>query len=949
MTDIEAPDAPASPDGHGIKVNSFSDEMSRAYLDYSMSVIVSRALPDVRDGFKPVHRRIIYAMEQGKFTAGRPFNKAARIVGDVIGKYHPHGDQSVYHAQVRMAQPWSLRHTLIEGQGNFGSMDGDQPAAMRYTEVKMSRLAMDLIHDLHKGTVGWRPNYDGKEVEPVVLPARFPNILVNGGTGIAVGMATNIPTHNLREAIDACLLVLDNPGATLDDVMEIMPGPDFPTHGVIMGRGGIRKAYETGRGSIIVSGVATVEQAKRGREQIVITEIPYGVVKAQLITRIVELVHDKKIEGISDVRDETGRGDEENKVRIVIDVKQDADGEIVLNHLRKLTDFQSSYGYNATCLDTLGAPREMPLMDILQEFVAFRRHTVRARTQFELDDTRASQIKQIGLYVAVSMIDEVVRVIRHSPDADAARVRLMEMDFPVDSELQEIILESDPDSERKDTMRLSDVQAKAILELSLRRLTGLERDNIIAQVLEYQKQIRVYLEILGNPDVLDGVVRREMEAIRETHGEPRRTVITTSEADEIDDESLVERKDVIVTLTNTGYVKRTEIAAYRAQRRGGKGRIGMETKEDDYVISTIVCTTRTPLLVFTSRGQVYSLKTFRLPEAGANAKGRPIINFIANGLAPGEKVTSLVPMPEDREAFAHKSLVFVTDFGTIRRNSVTEFMDIKKNGKIAMKLEAGDGGTLGRLVAVMLADNSEDVMISTHKGQSVRCPVDDVRVFRGRDSVGVRAISLKDQDFVVSACVLAHSDADSMERDVYLSDGIAFIREADLLDANNNPRVTAPSLSFEPKPTEEKPDRVMAVMSPDRMVEMRATESFLLTVSENGYGKRTSSHEYRVVSRGGLGIAAAAMTEKTGNLVACLPVEQEDGLVLVTDGGVTIRTRVADISVLGRSSQGVRLFDVADGQKIVGVARVPADDDSDDGTEDQGQATEAAPNQDVAE
>jgi len=920
----------------GIVRRPYSVEMKKSYIDYAMSVIVSRALPDVRDGMKPVHRRIVYGMHELGITAGKPHKKSARIVGDVIGKYHPHGDSAVYGAMVRLAQDFSLREPLIDGQGNFGSLDGDPPAAMRYTEARMTRLAMSMVQDLSNSTVAFRPNYDGTEREPIVLPTRFPNLLVNGQIGIAVGMATMIPTHNLAESINACLAVLEDPQVSLDRILEIMPGPDFPTKGVILGRSGIRKAYETGRGSITMRGVARIEDRGRGRQQIVISEIPYLVNKKDLVEKIHELANDKSpqaiqaLQGISAVRDES---DIEDAVRVVIDVKADSDAAIVLNAICKYTAFQSNFSYNATCLDSRGRPREMGLIDILSEFVAFRRQIVRARTQHELDLKRAEQIKQIGLYAAVSMIDEVVAIIRSSADAETAQARLMQIDVPVNDTLRVMIEESDPDAKPGEFFRLSDVQADHILKLQLRSLTALESDKIVEMVKQLQGEIRACLEILGDARVLDGVVSQEMIEIREKFGNPRLTSIEEGEGDDLDDDSMVERKDVVVTLTHQGYVKRTEVDLYRAQRRGGKGRIGMETKDDDYVVSTIVCTTRTPLLVFTRNGQAYSLKTYRLPETGANAKGRPIVNVIPT-LAKGDAVTAILALPENAEEFAHKSLLFVTDFGTIRRNRVGDFQGMNKNGKIAMKLDAEDGGKLGQIVDVLLADDDQDVLIATSRGMSVRYPVTDVREFRGRDSRGNRAISLRDGDKVVSAIVLPHTDADTLERDVYLAGGVKYLSDSYLRNDTGELRPIPDGITMTPAPTDEAPDRVKLTLAPERSMQMQAEETMLLSVSSFGYGKRTSSHEYRVASRGGVGVAAAVLNERTGSLTALIPVDEHDGLVLVTDGGQTIRTRVSQISVHGRNTRGVRLLSIPEGQSIVGVARIQNDTDVDDVVEE---------------
>ena len=899
----------------------YTAEFRKSYVTYAMSVIVARALPDVRDGLKPVHRRIIYQMFEGDFHSNKKHNKSARIVGDVMGKLHPHGDAAIYDAMVRLGQPWKLRVPLIDGQGNFGSMDGDPPAASRYTEARMAGLAHELTHDINKNTVPFVPNYDGSQREPTVLPARYPNLLVNGNAGIAVGMATNIATHNLGEVIDATLLLMDRPDATLEEVMEIIPGPDFPTKGVIMGRTGIRNAYDTGRGSIIISGVAEIEEGKRGRSQIVISELPYDVVKEEFVAKIADLVNGKQIEGISDLRDESDRND---AVRVVIDVKADGDPTLILNGLRKLTDFQKSFGYNATCLASSGKPMEMGIIQMLTEFVAFRRECVRKRTIFELDKTRDSQMKQIALYAATVDIDEVVRIVRTSPDVDTARRRLMERAFDADEDLMGLIREADPDADVQPTFYLNEVQANAILELSLRRLTGLERERIAEDLKGLAGEIRGYLHILHDPARLDEIIREELASIKAKYATPRLTRIETTEADQIDDEALVERKDVVVTLTRTGYVKRTDLGAFRAQKRGGKGKAGMDTKDDDFVISTIACTTKTPLLVFTDKGQAYSLKGYRLPEAAPNARGKYIGNLIE--LRPGERVTALVPLPEERDEIESMGLIFITSFGTVRRNSAKDFLDIKRNGKIAMKLDGEGGSEGGSLVAVLVASETDNVLVATANGMAIRFPVDECRIMSSRESVGVRAINLKDRDRVVDATILVGSSAETIERDVYLAGGTLFLREKDLLNAEGVRRPTPSTVTIVPAPEEGKEDRLKVTLSAIRMEELRQEERFLLTVTENGFGKRSSTHEYRVTARGLNGITGAEITKATGPLVACLLANDDDGLMLITDGGQTIRTRTSDVSVIGRTSRGVRLLSLPEGQKLVSVARVNGED-----------------------
>ncbi|AOG03362.1 DNA gyrase subunit A [Bosea sp. RAC05] len=949
MTEQSAPPS----GGDRIEIADISKIFSQDYLDYAMSVIVSRALPDVRDGLKPVHRRIMYGMETGGYDANKPYKKSARIVGDVMGKYHPHGDQAIYFALVRLAQDFKVRHPLIDGQGNFGSMDGDPPAAMRYTESRMTRLAHFLTADIDKSTVDFKPNYDGKEKEPVVLPARFPNLLVNGQMGIAVGMAANIPTHNLGEVIDACLIVLDNEHATLDDLMQVMPGPDFPTAGIIMGRSGIRQAYLTGRGSIMMSGIAVIEEGKRGRNRIVITELPYDVNKTFLVEKIAEYVNmvakakvdDASVSqyrpfgGISDIRDESNQ----ESMRVVIDLKPDAEPAVVLNALRKYTDFQSTFGYNATCLNSKGQPNEMGLQQILTEFVAFRRECVTKRTIHELDEARGRQLKQIALYAAMDRIDQIIALIRSAEDDDEAASKLMQIDFAITEELATLIRDADPDAAPAATFRLSLPQANAILAVSLKQLSRMGRDKIANELRTIAATIRGLLPILSDRRVLDNVIRMEFMEIRDKHANKRLTRIETTEADEIDNEALIERRDVVVTLTSSGYVKRTELSAYRAQRRGGKGKTGMETKDDDFVISTSVCTTRTPLLAFTAKGHVYAIKAHRLPDANANAKGRPIVNFIE--LKPGDSVRSLVPLPEDRASLDNLNLLFVTDFGDVRRSRATDFSDLRRGGKIAMRLENEDGSSIGKIVSVLVARDDEDILLATASGQVIRFPIEDLRIIASNLSTGVRGISFKGKDgkdFVVDACILAHTDANWIERDLYLAKGTLFLKKGDLVNEQGESRITD-NVTVEDAPEADKPDRVKVTLSVPRMAEMAAEERFLLTISALGYGKRTSSHEYRVTGRSGSGIVGAVINEGTGDLVTCLPVNDDDGLVIVTDGGQAIRTRVSDISSLGRATKGVRVFSLPEGQKVSGVARIASDDGAEEGLEDDGTPSSPLP------
>jgi DNA gyrase subunit A len=882
--------------------------MHNSYMEYAMSVIVSRALPDVRDGLKPVHRRVLYAMEEGGYTKDKPYKKSARIVGDVMGKYHPHGDSAIYDTMVRMAQDFSMRSVLIDGQGNFGSIDGDPAAAMRYTEARMSRTSHNMLKDIHKGTVDFRPTYDGSDNEPVVLPTRIPNLLINGSSGIAVGMATHMPAHNPKESIDAVIHLLKNPNASLNDIMEIIPGPDFPTGGIIMGVNGIRKAYETGRGSIVVSGVVSIEEGKKGKSHIVITEFPYNVNKARFQEKVADLVNEKTIEGITDIRDESDRDD---NVRVVIDVRKDYDPNLILNKLKKHTQLVDTFSVNSVCLDTKGNPSTMGIMQILKEFVAFRKLVVRKRTIFDLNKARDSLQKQIGLFAAVSLVDEVVKTIRNSSDVDTARSRLMNMDFPTEGEFAELLKDADPDLEEVPSVfRLDEGQANAILALNLRSLTGMERDKIAEKAREISLEIKGYINILNNTSVLNSVVETELLEMREFYNnDERKTRIEFSELDDLSEDDLIERKDVIINITNKGYVKRTPLEDFREQKRGGKGKSGMDTKEEDFVINTISCDTLTPLIFFTSRGIAHSLKAWRLPEASANAKGRPLVNYMPLRSNDGEFISAALKMSQNPDDLEGYSLVFVTDFGHVRRNSAKDFMKIQKNGKIAMNLEDENGHSYGKLVNVILCADDDNILLATRKGQAVRFRVGDLRVFSSRRSVGVRGVKLSNDDKVISATLLHDVNSTSEERQAYLSGG-----EVDVLEENENG---------------EKVKRHVSLGS-ERMLEMTANEQFLLTVTENSYGKRSSAYEFRTIARGGKGVAAMNINTTTGKLVYCGPVNEDDGVVLVTNTGQTIRTSIKDIRVQGRTTRGVRLLNLSERQKVVSVAIIETQEEVED-------------------
>ena len=898
--DNKTPDG-AVPGGE-IRPVSITDEMRRSYLDYAMSVIVSRALPDARDGLKPVHRRILYSMFENGYTPDKAYRKSARVVGDVIGKYHPHGDQSVYDALVRMAQDFSMRVQLVDGQGNFGSVDGDPPAAMRYTEVRLQKIALKLIDDIDQETVDFQDNYDGSEQEPVVLPAKFPNLLVNGAGGIAVGMATNIPPHNLGEVIDATVRLIDDPTLGIDQLMETIQGPDFPTGGTIMGRGGIRAAYHLGRGSIVMRAQTKIEELRKEREAIIVTEIPYQVNKASLVERIAELVREKKIEGISDLRDESDR----DGMRIVIEIKRDAVADVVLNQLYRYTALQSTFGANTVALNG-GKPEILNLRDFLTAFIEFREVVVSRRTKFQLNKARERAHVLCGLAIAVANIDEVIRLIRTSPDANAAREALMERDWPAQDIAPLIALVDDPRYRiRADgTYKLSEVQARAILDLRLQRLTALGREEISDELNALAAKIRDFLEILSSRARIMEIIKSELTEIREAFATPRKTQIVEWDAD-VEDEDLIQREDMVVTVSHAGYIKRVPLSAYRAQRRGGKGRAGMSTRDEDFVTRLFVANTHTPVLFFSSAGRAYKEKVWRLPLAAPNARGKALVNMLP--LEQGERITTIMPLPEDEESWDRLDVMFATTRGTVRRNKLSDFSQINRAGKIAMKLDDDDG-----IVDVQICTEADDVLLTTAEGQAIRFPVTDVRVFKGRDSVGVRGINLARGDRVISMAMLSHVEAEAAERALYLKQARLMRGETEAADGA-------------PDAADEEVTGEVAELSPERYVEMSAAEQFVLTVSENGYGKRTSSYEYRITGRGGKGIVAMAVNERNGKLVASFPVEHADQLMLVTDGGQLIRCPVEGIGIKGRSTQGVIVFDTSDDEHVVSVERITEND-----------------------
>ncbi|GIK82388.1 MAG: DNA gyrase subunit A [Alphaproteobacteria bacterium] len=876
--------------------------MKRSYLDYAMSVIVARALPDARDGLKPVHRRILYSMHENGYEWNKPYRKSARVVGDVIGKYHPHGDASIYDALVRMAQDFSMRVPLVDGQGNFGSVDGDPAAAMRYTEVRLEKITNALLEDIDKDTVEFQPNYDNSEREPAVLPARFPNLLVNGAGGIAVGMATNIPPHNLGEVIDAAIALLDNPALTIEELNAIVPGPDFPTGGIILGRAGIRSAYETGRGSIVMRGKVEMETVRKEREAIVITEIPYQVNKAAMVERIAELVREKKIDGVADLRDESSR----EGYRVVVELKREAVPDIVLNQLYRFTPLQTSFGANMVALDG-GRPHLMNLKDLLTAFNAFREEVVSRRTKFLLGKARDRAHVLVGLAIAVANIDEVIKLIRASKDANEARDALMGRDWPAKDVEAMITLIDDPRHtvSAKGTYKLSAEQARAILDLRLQRLTALGRDEIKAELDKLAAEIADHLDILRSRARVQQIVKDEMIALKTEFATPRRTAIADEEG-EVEEEDLIHREDMVVTVSHQGYIKRVPLSTYRAQRRGGKGRAGMQTREEDFVSRLFVASTHAPVLYFSSRGKVYKQKVWKLPMAAPQARGKALINILP--LHQEERINTFMPLPEDETTWGQYDVVFATTRGTVRRNKLSDFVDVRPSGIIAMKLDEGEA-----IVDVQICTEKDDVLLTASGGQCIRFPVTEVRVFQGRTSMGVRGISLGEGDRVISMSILRHAEATSDER-------VAYLKRANAVRRGEGEEEAA---------TDAEEANGQIELGEKRYVEMSAAEQFVLTLSEKGYGKRTSSYEYRTTGRGGKGIVAMAVTAKNGKLVASFPVEEADQIMLVTNGGKLIRTPVAGIRIAGRSTQGVIVFDTAEDERVVSVERLSEDDAQD--------------------
>jgi len=901
-----------SPAGRGdIAPIAIEDELKKSYLDYAMSVIVSRALPDARDGLKPVHRRIIYAMHEEGRTHDKKFVKSANIVGDVMGRYHPHGDSAIYDALVRMAQPFSMGLLLVDGQGNFGSVDGDPPAAMRYTESRMTKAAEALIDDIAKDTVDFRETYDGSRMEPVVLPARYPNLLVNGGGGIAVGMATNIPPHNLGEVIDACLALLDDPEVGTETLLELVPGPDFPTGGEILGRTGARNALMTGRGSVVVRGKATIETIRKDREAIIITEIPFQVNKATLQERIAELVREKRIEGVSDVRDESDR----QGMRVVVELKRDASGDVVLNQLYRFTALQSSFGVNMLALNR-GRPEQMGLRKLLEIFLEHREEVVIRRTKFELAKARDRGHVLVGLGLAVANIDEVVALIRAARDPAQAREQLQAKAWPVGDMMALIELIADPRSVviEGDKLRLTDEQARAILALTLSRLTGLGRDEIFDEAREVAADIQERLTLLSDRANILAVVREDLIRVRAEFAAPRRSEFVEGDF-ELEDEDLIPRDDMVVTVTHGGYVKRTALADYRTQHRGGKGKSGMRMKDEDAVVGVFSASTHTPVLFFATNGKAYKLKVWRLPLGAANARGKAFVNLLP--IEPGDSIMNVLPLPEDEATWDSYDIMFATKSGDVRRNKLSDFASVNRAGKIAMDLEEGDS-----MVGVALCTGEDDVMLTTALGRAIRFKADDVRVFKGRKSTGVRGVRLQSSDEVISMAVLGRFEATPEERNAYVKHANAMRRA---LGEDEDEGVSA---------NDEADDAGEdAVLSVERIAEMGAAEQFILTITETGFGKRSSAYEYRRTGRGGQGLTAHGLGGRAGDrLAASFPVEDSDDLMLVTSGGQMIRTPVDQIRIVGRTSQGVTVFRTADGEKVVSVERLP--DSGEDGADE---------------
>ncbi len=891
-------------DPSDIRTISIVDEMEKSYIDYAMSVIVSRALPDVRDGLKPVHRRILYSMHENGYDFNKAYRKSARVVGDVIGKYHPHGDQSIYMALVRMAQDFSMRLPLIDGQGNFGSVDGDSPAAMRYTEVRLEKVTHFLLDDLDKETVDFQDNYDNSESEPMVIPAKFPNLLINGAGGIAVGMATNIPPHNLREVIDGCVAHLENPAITIEELNEIILGPDFPTGGMILGQGGIRSAYNTGRGSVMMRGKVHTEEIRKDRFALIITEIPYQVNKNSMIEKMAELVRDKRLEGVSDIRDESDK----DGMRVCIELKRGAEPEVVLNQLYRFSTLQTSFSCNLVALNG-GRPEVMNLRDFITAFNSFREVVITRRTKYLLNKARERSHILVGLAIAVANVDEVIKLIRAASTPASAREQLLAKDWPAKEVAPFIELIDDPHHRLQEgnIYRLSEAQARAILELRLARLTALGRDEIGDELEKLAAKIKDYLDILRSRARIIDIIRSELTEVREEFGTDRKTQIIESVGD-FDDEDLIAREDMVVTVSRKGYIKRVPLDTYRAQRRGGKGRAGMTTRDEDFVTRLFVANTHTPMLFFSSLGMVYRMKVWRLPLAQPQSLGKALINLLP--LQQDERISTIMPYPEDSESLDNLYVMFATRMGNVRRNALSDFLSIRQNGKIAMKLNEGD-----QIIGVQICTESSDVLLTSHDGLAIRFPVTAIRVFKGRDSSGVRGIKLADDNRVMSMTILHHMEATPPESRAYLKAANAARR------AVGEELEEGVESDIDLDPSEAAEGEVN--LSPERYAQLGALEQFILTVSQNGFGKRTSSYEYRLTNRGGKGIISMTVNDRNGKLINAFPIEDSDQIMLVTDMGKLIRTPIHDVRIAGRNTQGVTIFKTAESEKVVAVEHIP--------------------------
>ncbi len=876
-------------------------EMRQSYLDYAMSVIVSRALPDARDGLKPVHRRILYSMYENNYEWNKPYRKSARVVGDVIGKYHPHGDQSIYDALVRMAQPFSMHLPLIEGQGNFGSVDGDPPAAMRYTEVRMEKISQHLLNDLDKETVDFQENYDNSESEPIVIPAEFPNLLVNGAGGIAVGMATNIPPHNLGEITDACLLLLDKPEALIDELIEIVPGPDFPTGGIILGQSGARSAYSTGKGSIIIRGKVSIEDLPKDKKAIIISEIPYQLNKVSLIEKIAELVREKTIEGITDLRDESDR----NGMRIYVELRKDAVPDVILNQLYRYTQLQTSFGANTVALDR-GNPKTLNLKELLECFLDFREEVVTRRIKFLLNKARDRAHILVGLAIAVSNIDEIIKLIRSSKSPSDAKEKLMQKEWPAKEVKSLIELIDDPrhNLTKKGLCKFSDEQARAILELRLQRLTAIGKDDIENEMDDLKKNIGDYLSTLKSKEKVIDIIKKELNEIKDNFSIPRRTEIVDY-IDDVQDEDLIKKEEMAVTVSHSGYIKRVPLSTYRSQNRGGKGRSGMQTKDEDFVTNIFVANTHQPILFFSSTGMVYKLKTYLLPISSPQAKGKALINLLP--LSEGEVITTIMPLSENEDDWKDLYVMFATSTGGIRRNNLSDFLRINKNGKIAMKPADGES-----IISVQTCSDDNDILLATKKGQCIRFSVDKVRVFASRSSTGVRGIKLDKNDSVMAMSILNHVQGETDEFRAYLKASSIMRRAKD--------------------DTEEaiSDDDVSVELSTERYAELAAKEEVILTVASNGQGKRTSSYEYRLTNRGGKGVISMMLSKSNSDMVSSFPIDENDEIMLIDDNGQLIRCPVSGIRIMGRNTQGVKIFNIDKNSSVVSVERVVEHEDEEE-------------------